>query len=458
MDDAKTIGDGCPLSHAEQTRNILIVGVNTALSYLASPVMYVGVVHAPLCARLQEAAGVEASAELANLPASGYMVMSCLPVFVAWAYPQARMLKTIIVLCYSSLAFFSGLVALLLISSLSWQIKVAAVIFHGFVVGAGRTTAVACEFEVWGIGVSDKRRGQAVGLAYGVGPILAFIGGLLSQFILAGQVGPVITGHYNFPGNYALLFAASVPILFLGAFLNTKLVIPLPAVEPERQPFLQGVFGGAGSFFGRRVVLLAVISATLVFWGYQVISNFALYQDALAEAVYGEKPQIAGYQNMIRFACKAMMGLAMGWLLTFAAPRTVSIVSATAGLSAVAFALVAPPNWFILCFGLLGMGELFGIYSTNYILNCARKTEMRRFMAFTMMTMLAAAPSGYAFGAITDYFKESHGILYAYRMSFAVACGFIVLGIFLIFFLPARPKPLSKSEPDALATVKTQSV
>ena len=57
----------CPLTHAQQTRNLLIFGANASLYYLAAPVFYVGILHAVLCKKL------EASDFTANLPNSMYL-------------------------------------------------------------------------------------------------------------------------------------------------------------------------------------------------------------------------------------------------------------------------------------------------------------------------------------------------------------------------------------------------
>ena len=80
----------------------MLVGVNTGLSYLASPVLYVGVVHAALGEELR------ASATVSNLPGSMYLVLSALPLFVAWWFPRVSQLKPILVVCYGSLAVSSA--------------------------------------------------------------------------------------------------------------------------------------------------------------------------------------------------------------------------------------------------------------------------------------------------------------------------------------------------------------
>src|SRR5262245_37139111 len=84
----------CPLSEQAQTRNLILVGVNTSLSYLASPILYVAVVHAALIKEMSD------SATVANLPSTAYLAMASLPLFVAWYVPQVALLKHILVSCY----------------------------------------------------------------------------------------------------------------------------------------------------------------------------------------------------------------------------------------------------------------------------------------------------------------------------------------------------------------------
>ncbi len=189
-------------------------------------------------------------------------------------------------------------------------------------------------------------------------------------------------------------------------------------------------------------MLLAVLSAILIFNGYQVIDNMTLYCGLLR----GQDPsETAGYQKAVLYMFKVSMGVTMGWVLTRAAPRTAVLGSACVGLSAVLFALVAPASVFLLSFGLLGAGQLHGVYITNYILSCAPRRLMRRYMAFTMITMLPAAPAGVVYGLISG----TMGALYedkslGYQVSLATSAGLIALGIGLSLLLPPRPKAASE--------------
>jgi MFS family permease len=148
----------------------------------------------------------------------------------------------------------------------------------------------------------------------------------------------------------------------------------------------------------------------------------------------------AGYQNTLRYACKAVMGVTMGWVLTRSTPRAAVLISSAVGLAAIVFAAVAPAPVFLLSFGLLGAGQLYGIYITNYVLSCAPPALMRRYMAFMMITLMPAAPSGVIYGAISDYFgSPPHTKAFGYQMSLAVAAGLIAVGIALSLLLPPRP-------------------
>ena len=84
----------CPLSHAEQTRNLLIYGINVTLVYLGAPVLYVGLTQASLCDKLG------ASKTVSNLPSTLYFWMTPLPIVVAWYFCAVRHLKPVLVVTY----------------------------------------------------------------------------------------------------------------------------------------------------------------------------------------------------------------------------------------------------------------------------------------------------------------------------------------------------------------------
>lgn len=112
--------------------------------------------------------------------------------------------------------------------------------------------------------------------------------------------------------------------------------------------------------------------------------------------------------------------------------------------------MIVPGYWFLLGFSLLGAGELFGVYMTNYILSCSSKARTRSNMGFASLTMLPTAPAGAILGALSDYFGSAYTRASGFRLSFAVALGFMALVILLIPFLPAHPE--RQAEPETISS------
>src|SRR5262245_7714856 len=80
-----------------ERRNELIFLLSNTLIYFAAPVTYVGVVQAGLCDRLG------ASATIANLPSSVYLIGYLCPIFLSWLVPKS-MDRTVVVVSYTLMA------------------------------------------------------------------------------------------------------------------------------------------------------------------------------------------------------------------------------------------------------------------------------------------------------------------------------------------------------------------
>jgi MFS family permease len=222
-----------------------------------------------------------------------------------------------------------------------------------------------------------------------------------------------------------------------------------------RQPFVAGVFGGFGQYLSYRLIRWAVVAEVLVYAGYSISTTFTLY----TQIATGEPAQaFLGYQNTLRFGCKIVAGFFLGWLLRRTHPKAGMLVTCALCMAAVAWALTAPGVWFLLSFGLIGAGELFGIYYPNYILSCSPKSKMRRNMAFTSMMMMPAGVAPVLFGTITDRGGELYGKTAGFQISFLASLA-ILAGSFLVvlFALPVRPRPraadMEPSDRELAATV-----
>jgi hypothetical protein len=437
----------CPLSRQQQTRNMVIFGVNVSLIYLGAPVLYVGLTQAALCERLG------ASKTIANLPGSVYFWMTPLPILVAWYFSAVRLLKPVLVATYLLVAGTGAMVvATLLAPTPEWAKDalatltrwlpadlqppadwvIPAMLLQSAVLGCALGVVATYQWEVLGRGVAESRRGQALALAFGVGPSFAVVGSLASQVLL---------DEIPYPWSFAVLFATTVPLMGLAAFLATRFVVPQPLVEVTRKPFVTGVFGGFGEFFSYRLLVIAGVAMILVASGYNILPNISLYT---REATGEPAENFVGYQNALRFGFKIFAGLFLGWVLTKTNPKTGLLITAGFCLASPLWALLAPKEslhlgpvvipLFLFSFALMGAGELFGVYYPNYILSCSAKSRMRRNMALTSMLNM---PSGFVallFGVLADQ--------YGLPTSFVVSIAILAATLLLVQFgLPARPSP-----------------
>lgn len=384
-----TDSDHGDLPAGQQTRNVLLYAFNVALVYLASPVLYVGLVHGALLKRLQFSDAVS------NLPGGVYLWTTPLPVLVVWYFPRVRQLKPLLIGSFVAVALVGAFttVAVWLLGP-GWVLT--ALVAHAAVLGCALGVVATCQWEILGRGVSETRRGRAFALAFGAGPILAVIASLVSQMVLppppevqarknviasativlqqqplaaaacssyyltipkseggdeqsAGQgisqddesdsasLVPRVAVPY--PWNFASLFAASVPIMILAAFLSGRFIVSYPAVEVSRQPFHAGVLGGFGEFFSYRLILFATIGYILVYCGNMVMTNISLFTK---EAIGKPAEAFAGLSLALRFGFKVVAGFFLGWLLMRTNPKTLLVVTAGLTLFGVAWALGAP--------------------------------------------------------------------------------------------------------------------
>lgn len=435
---------GCPLSAAQQTRNATLFALNVSLIYLAAPIVYVGTTQAALFQRLGT------TAETANLPSSMYLWATPLPVLFAWYFSRVRHLKPVLAGAYLSVATGGLLVAAALVLEAPTTWILVAVSAHAGLLGCALGVVATFQWELLGRGVSETRRGRALGLAFGAGPILAFVSALGSQLVLKGTVavpivewplhfsiGEISMPPLDYPWNFAALFAATAPIAILAALSAASFVVPLPRRDVERQPFVAGVLGGFVQFLSDRLIWRAALAYVLVYSGYSILTNISLY----TKEVFGELLEdYVGYQNALRFGCKAVAGFMLGWLLSRTSPRAGLFVTTGLSMAAIVWALLATGTWFLGSFGVMGAGELMGAYFTYYLLCCSPKSNMRRNMAYTSLIIMPVGFAPVLYGRIAD----SAGFPVSFLSALALLA---VTFVFIGAALPARPRP-TQEEPD----------
>jgi hypothetical protein len=144
-------------------------------------------------------------------------------------------------------------------------------------------------------------------------------------------------------------------------------------------------------------------------------------------------------QMALRFGFKIVAGFALAWLLVATNPRALLIATALLTLTAVVWTLVAPRQYLI-AFGILGAGELFGVYYLNYIERCSAPAQIRRNIGFANMAAMLVGFAPVLYGAISDAFGQNKQL--GYQMSFAASIAVLVVTIALVAtVLPAQPRP-----------------
>ena len=416
-----------------QRRNVVLYVFKWCLIYFAAPVLYVGFVQAGLCKRLG------ASDFVANLPSAAYLLLAAFPMIMAWAVPQVRHLRLVMTIGYTITAVMGAVTATVLWLPAPDWLRIGVVIAHGAIVACSSGTAWVFEWEFLGRGVSESRRGLLFASTFSIGPLCAVVGSLGAQLIINNEVfgwTPRFWREIPYPVNYTVLYGATLPLMLLAALLVSGYVVPLPAVEVRRKPFVSGVFGGFRRFIGYRLILIACVAYLLIYSGNMIQNNMVLYT---REAVGSAEDTFVGYQHAIRFGCKVFAGLMLGWLLKLTNPRMNLFVTALLAISGVVWILSVGPLFgggllFLVAFGLNGAGELMGFYYPYYVLCLSPKSQMRRNMAFVM---LLSAPVGLApalFGLISDRWDLT--------ASFWVALALMVGALVLVACaLPARPRP-----------------
>jgi MFS family permease len=496
--------DACPLAWSQQRRNLILFALCTGMQYLAAPVLYVGITQASLCNKLG------ADARTANLPSTLFFAMTAMPALIAWLSPRVAVLRRNLSLCYAICAVMLATIAVTLALAVSDSVKLAMVILQGGVAGAVMPAAIAFLWEAIGRGSDESKRGLALSLAFGAGPILAVLGSMAQMALLGGNFFGWTFEGTSYPWNFVALFGAGCPVMALAAVFGQFLIVPPAAREAEREPAsavvgllvglplmfaavyllyraglidpaapgtiirnvadadvyrIAGYVAGASaaaalvyhfrSILRQRTLLLATLVTILVYSGNMIPSNMNLF----SSEVLGDSPEkYAGLQNTLRFSFKVLAGFSLGWMLTRTNPRAGVLATSVIFLAAQAWALCATGKWYLLAFGIYGAGELIGVYAPNYIVSASRGSDLRLNMAFMTMMMAPAAPAGYLYGTIVDLVKSRGWTAFGmtstalgFRLSFLV-CGLFILGgiIFALTLLPKQPRP-ERSDDDTLS-------
>ena len=386
----------------------------TAMIYLAAPVYYVDVTQATLCAKLG------ASHAVANLPASINLCATFAPIIFTSLVPL-RLERRFATLPSALISCLLLLVGIMLVFPLDNSARIAAVIAEALCMGLFNSVSQIYLFQCLSRGTSEWGRARAMKLTFTVGPLAAVAGSLGTQFILDGGIPSLV-----FPRDFALIHFYAVPCAAVTAWCCSRFELE-PMAERPRVPFFRQLSAGFRDYCGSRSLIMLFFAYLL--WNAAVysIANLSLY----TKVAMGREPaDFAGVMLALRFGCKALAGFGLGLLNLRYGYRAPLIATVSLVALAMAWALAVPGYSYLGAFGLMGAGELAGVYFPNVIMAWSPAATAARDLSLLNLAGPSAGWSPALYGWVTD----RHG----FPASF-VLCGIIALAsLGLVFLLPAR--------------------
>jgi MFS family permease len=283
------------------------------------------------------------------------------------------------------------------------------------------STVVVYLFKCLSRATTEVGRARALKFAFGFGPVTAVAGSLLAQAILAEKIS-WLTHPYNFGALYLLGF----PCLAACSFLAGRFVLVPPAEEPP-QPFGSFLRGGLRDYWADRRLRFAWVAYLLWYSALGGMTNLSLYT---REAVGRSPLEMAGLILALRFGLKSVAGFGLGTVAERYGARTaVLLVLVFLGLGHF-WPFVSSGYFYLFAFGLMGAGELGGVYFSNYIIAVSPPQYTTRNVAILSLV-----------GPVSSFAPALHGLLadhYGFRASFVFGILVVVAALALL----ARDRPI----------------
>lgn len=422
--------DFCLLPEHLQQRNSLVYIINWSTMYFIAPVSYVGVLHADILKSFNF------SDTLANMPAAVSAWALPIPVIIAWMFTSTKFLRPMLCGAYLVLGIL-GLVIAASFFSPSDELLLAVLIAHAAFIGVVNGIITMCMWEVLRRGMSEKRRGKTLSLAFGIGPMFAVLGSLLSDLLLSGNfLGESVVAKMPEPWNYVTLFGVTGPLLLALVFTSMGVTVPPREADQEKLTLRQNLSGMVG-YLSNHFILLTLAAFLLTYAGCSyIMPNLGLY----ITDVTGEPAEnYTGVKMALRFGCKCTYGFLLGMLMIRYHAKVPLLLTTGTCIVGLLWALFIPGKWYLLAFGFLGAGELFYLYFMNYIVSCAPADSIRQYSAYTGLFPAVLGFIAVLYGKVSDSF--------GYRSSFWLALAFLLVAMLIVVAtLPNKP-PRARTSP-----------
>lgn len=398
-----------PVDPAVDHRNGNIFALTQLLTYFSAPVLYVGVVQAAFCDKLG------ASATVSNLPNSTYLLGAVFPLFCAYLLP-ARLDRKVVKAGYAIIAATMLLVcAVVFLPTPAW-LRITAVIGQGLLLGIVNSVVNLYLLKCLARGTSDAGRARALKYAFGLGPVAAVLGSLAAQLLLAEKLPGLV-----YPYNFGVLYLFALPCMALCALLMRGFVLG-EAAEERAQSFFDFLRRSARSFVADGRLVVAWIAYLLWYCTLGGLTNLSLYT---REAVGRSPLELAGLIMALRFGFKAVAGFGLGSVSArFGARPAMFLTVVLVGLG-MAWPFVSSGYGYLVAFGLMGAGELGGVYFVNYVISVSTPAHTTRNLALLALVGPVSSFAPALHGHLTDRFGFSASFL------LGVSCALTAIALLL---------------------------
>jgi MFS family permease len=400
---------------ANHRQNQLIFLLSNVLIYFAAPVTYVGVVQAGLCDRLG------ASATIANLPSSAYLIGYLSPIFLSWLVPKS-MDRAVLVISYTLMSTSLLFVSAALMLPFDKTTRIAAVVVQGLVMGLCASAAQVYMLQCLKRGTSEAGIARTFKLTYALGPIAAVAGSLLAQWILGGGIPQL-----PYPYDYAALYLIGVPCMGGIALLSHYYSLRASDITPPAPPLVRYFKESLALYCAAPALALSALAYVISSFGMETISNLSLYT---REALGRDPKEFSGWILALRFGFKCVAGYVLGAIAQRHGLRAGILGTLLFLAAAMLWVWVVPGYPFLFAFALLGAAELLGIYFPGYVLGISSTANSTRNLSILTLVSGLAGLAPAAHGALTD--------LLGFRASFLFGGLMAVIALLLTLRLPVQ--------------------
>lgn len=376
-----------PIDPRVDRKNGMLYFWATLLTYLAAPVLYVDVVQAALCDRLG------ASATVANLPASTFFLGSFAPIVFACFVPH-RWERFLVVSSGALMALLMAAVVVALVLPLGNGPRLVVVIGQSLILGLLNSVNQVYIYQCLGRGTTEAGRSWCLKLTFTLGPIAAVAGSLLAQFVLGGGI-PFLA----FPWDFAALYLFAVPCMAVMAWCCQQFELA-PLKEEVRPSFFSSLRESFKRTIGSRDMVFLWLAYLAWFCTFEAMSNLSLFT---RKAMGREPSDFSGVILALRFGFKALAGYGLGLLnIRYGVRAPLLATVAMLGL-AMLWAWFVPGYFYLAAFGLMGAGELGGVYFPNTLLTWSPPAMAARDMSILNLATPASAPAATLHGFLADH-------------------------------------------------------